>query len=97
MRENSKPFYCSTNENLLNCITISDEENVNDKCKLFVEDHCGTHLYHKKISNGLISQPNTRLSAKALTGELTAAELRRGVKRDKSQYFEHTNDKYFNV
>jgi hypothetical protein len=74
-----------------------DEDDVIGISKIAFDEYCGSALYHEDMAQGLTPAPKASASNSIQSAELTAAEFRRGTKRDKSHYKSLDHDKYFNV
>ena len=81
------------------CIDLSsnlDEDDVINLTKTAFLSYCGSPEYHVDIAQGLVPSQKTTVPT-TVSGEFTAAEFRRGVKRDKTHYMELKDDKHFNT
>ena len=72
-----------------------NEDDVRDVTHEQFDEYCRSSDYHNDLAVGL-KAPTKNGSPAAASDELTAAEFRRGVKRDKSHYKDLKEDKHFN-
>jgi hypothetical protein len=73
-----------------------DKDNVLNMSKMEFNDYCGFTQYHADLGDGL--NPSTKSTSTLIqTGELTAFEFWRGIKRDKTLYEKLKDGKHHNT
>ena len=77
-----------------NSIHPLDKDDVMMITKADFEAYCLSPDYHSDFQAGIT--PSKSATVSSMTDELTAAEFRKGVKRDKSHYSNLKDDKHFN-
>jgi hypothetical protein len=77
--------------------TNLDEMDVLSMSKTEYNDYCGLPEYHVDFAAGLAPSFKATAPSTIVSGDLTASEFCRGVKRDKTHYSELKEEKHFNT